>query len=444
MPAKIDGRGFRSATNKIQPGDRPVHEWYRFVLSFPPHLVREYLERFGVTNKQLVLDPFCGTGTTLVECKKKGIPSVGVEANPMAYFSSKVKTDWRPSPETLLRHANIIADEAWERFRSEGLEDDPFPLGSTGQHGPLLQLPAELQKLLLTDSISPLPLHKTLVLRECLEEVGHLKTRSHLRLALAKAIVGAIGNLHFGPEVGVGTPKEDAAAVAPWLTQVRVMADDLGQVQGAAVVPAQVFLGDARTLAQHLQLRSIDVVITSPPYPNEKDYTRTTRLESVLLGMIRSKDDLQKLKKTLVRSNTRGVYKADHDDALVVDHPEIQRVAHAIEARRLELGKTSGFERLYPRVTKLYFGGMCRHLANLRPFLRPGARLAYVVGDQASYLRIMIRTGQLLADLAQSLGYRLEGIDLFRTRLATATREQLREEVVVLQWPGKKVAPFAS
>jgi len=48
----------------------------------------------------------------------------------------------------------------------------------------------------------------------------------------------------------------------------------------------------------------------------------------------------------------------------------------------------------------------------------------------------MIRTGNLLADIAQSLGYELIGIDLFRERLATATREQLREEVVVLRWPG--------
>jgi signal transduction protein with GAF and PtsI domain len=99
----------------------------------------------------------------------------------------------------------------------------------------------------------------------------------------------------------------------------------------------------------------------------------------------------------------------------------------------LELGKTSGFERLYGRVTKLYFGGMARHLAQLKPYLKPGARLAYVVGDQASYLRIMIRTGRLLADIAQRQGYRVEGIDLFRTRLATATGEQLREEVVLLK-----------
>jgi hypothetical protein len=79
---------------------------------------------------------------------------------------------------------------------------------------------------------------------------------------------------------------------------------------------------------------------------------------------------------------------------------------------------------------------MACHLAQLRTVLRPGALLAYVVGDQASYLRVMIRTGQLLADIAQALGYELRRIDLFRTRFATATKEQLREEVVVLRWPG--------
>ena len=137
-----------------------------------------------------------------------------------------------------------------------------------------------------------------------------------------------------------------------------------------------------------------------------------------------------------MRSNTRGVYKGDVDDAWVATHQEIQRLANEIESRRIELGKTSGFERMYARVIRLYFGGMARHLAELRPLLKPGAKLAYVVGDQASFFQVLIRTGTLLAELAENLGYRVDAIDLFRTRLATATRAQLREEVLVLHWPG--------
>ncbi len=137
-----------------------------------------------------------------------------------------------------------------------------------------------------------------------------------------------------------------------------------------------------------------------------------------------------------MRSNTRGVYKGNDDDDLVADHEAISALADEIENRRIQLNKTSGFERLYAKVTALYFGGMMRHLAALRTCLRPGAQLAYV-GDQASYLRVIIRTGQLLADLARSLGYEVTAIDLFRTRFATATKDELREEVVVLRWPTK-------
>ena len=81
--------------NKILTEDLPVHDWYRFVLSFPPHLVRQYLQRFEITGDHLVLDPFAGTGTTLVECKKLKIPSIGIEAHPMSHFASQVKTDWQ-------------------------------------------------------------------------------------------------------------------------------------------------------------------------------------------------------------------------------------------------------------------------------------------------------------------------------------------------------------
>ena len=100
---------YRSEINQLFTQDRAAHNWYRFVLSFPPHLVRDYLQRFGISADQRVLDPFCGTGTTVVECKKLGIPSVGVEANPMAQFAGRVKVDWSVEPDRLLAHAEQVA-----------------------------------------------------------------------------------------------------------------------------------------------------------------------------------------------------------------------------------------------------------------------------------------------------------------------------------------------
>lgn len=434
-------RGKNGDLNKLSPEDRPVHDWYRFVLSYPPHLVRHYLKRFNVRHDQCVLDPFCGTGTTIVECQKLRIPSIGIEANPLACFAARTKTAWQADSDGLLNHARTVADTALRQLKADGIEDHQLFLGPQRPIVPPRALDSQLMDLLLTDSISPLPLHKTLVLLEAMQAHPSDVYAPYERLALAKALVYLISNLHFGPEVGVGPAKPDAPVVSPWLSCVQVIARDLRQVKKLRGAPAKVHCADARLLTELLEPASIDAVITSPPYPNEKDYTRTTRLESVLLGFVRSKSDLQLLKRSLIRSNTRGVYKTDDDDRWIAQHTEIAEIADAIERRRLELKKTSGFERLYHRVTRLYFGGMARHLAELRKVLRPGAQLAYVVGDQASYLRVMIRTGQLLAKIGQSLGYELVGTDLFRTRLATATREQLREEVVLLRWPGSPAMP---
>ncbi len=414
--------------NRLAFEDRAVHDWYRFVLAYPPHLVREYLDKFEVTPAMTVLDPFCGTGTTIVECKKQGIASVGIEANSMAHFASATKVDWNVEAEHLEQMGVQLATRA-EKCLAQGNPDTE-----------LRELPPDSLRIILTNSISPLPLHKTLVLLQCIEESEDLKFQPYFKIALASALVGPIGNLRFGPEVGVSKKlKADAPVVESWLGNVRAIAADLKQTRELPYAPATAHHADARTLPTIIEPNSIDAVITSPPYPNEKDYTRTTRLESVLLGFLNSREELRALKKSLLRSNTRNVYKGDGDDEWIAHHGEIQRIAAQIETRRIEMGKTSGFEKLYHKVTKLYFGGMARHLSALKMVLKPGAYLAYVVGDQASYLRVMIRTGQLLAQIAEDLGYEVVSIDLFRNRISTTTGEQLREEVVVLRWPGGSV-----
>ncbi len=409
------------ASNRLAPEDRAIHDWYRFVLAFPPHLVRHYLGRFGVEPGQTVLDPFCGTGTTVVEAMKQGCAVVGFEANPMPHLACRAKTDWAVDPAALRESAEATAAVA--RDLAAGDE--------------LLRLPEEAASLLLDNSICPRPLHRALALRDAINASVDPRLRDHAHVALASAVVHAASNLHFGPEVGVRGRRGDADVVSAWLARVRAMANDLETHAPLRPHPsAAIHRHDAREAFGELGPGFIDAVFTSPPYPNEKDYTRTTRLESVLLGLVRNKPELQAIKRRLVKSNTRGVYKTDDDETLVAGHARIGALCAEIERRRVAMGKTSGFERLYARVTRLYFGGMVRQLAALRPALRPGAMLGYVVGDQASYLQVLIRTGEILAELADGLGYEVVSLDLFRERFATATKAMVREEVLVLRWPG--------
>jgi 16S rRNA G966 N2-methylase RsmD len=404
-------------SNKLHFNDTSIHNWYRFVLSFPPHLVRNYLIKFNADENTLVLDPFCGTGTTIVECKKNNIPSIGIEANPIALLASQVKTDWTIEPQDLLTTANIIAEKANTKINKF--------------KGEFLKLDNDQEKLIIKNSISELPLHKALILLNVINTFKINRNYNHLRIAFAKQLVNSYSNLHFGPEVGVSkNKKKDVDVVNLWLKEIIAMTHDIALFKGKKDVYVETFFSDSRNI--NLE-KKIDIVFTSPPYPNEKDYTRTTRLESVLLGYINNKEELKKYKKNLVRSNTRNIYVSDDDEKYIRYNKRILNLSETIENKRIELGKTSGFEKYYHRVVELYFGGIYRHLKTLKKHLNKNAYLAYVVGDQASYFQILINTGEIIAEIAENIGYSVESIDIFRNRISTVSGNYLNEEVIVLK-----------
>lgn len=412
----------RNVENKLRVEDSSIHDWYRFVLSFPPHLVQQYLETFCVDQTSFVLDPFCGTGTTNVECKKHGVSSWGIEASPLTHFVSKTKCVWANDTFNFLNTAKQIALAATRTINS-------------------LSKPRTLSKeqtsLILKNSICEQPLSSTLVLRDSIR-AANSPFEDYYLLALAKHIVYSYSNLKFGPEVGISRKKKESVDVVEiWLSEIERMEADLECWKHHSSTFADISLGDARSIPKKDYVGKVDCVITSPPYPNEKDYSRTTRLESVILGFINTKDDLRNIKKGFIRSNSKNIYRCDNDAQYISNIGSINNLSNEIEERRLELGKTSGFEKLYASVVKQYFGGMARHLSELKPFLRNGASLAYVVGDQASYFQIPIRTSVLLGEVAESIGgYRVDRVDTFRKRFATATETWLNEDVLVLKYKG--------
>lgn len=219
--------------NKIKDKDISVHDWYRFVLSFPPHLVREYIEKFAISQNDIVLDPFCGTGTTNIECKKSGISSIGIEASPITFFASNTKCNWRTPNVQMYQEAILIADQA-------RLEIETCTV--------LRTLTEEQEKLILKNSISEEPLSQVLILRDIIYS-AHSRYEDYYLLALAKHIVFSYSNLKFGPEVGISRKKVyNADVVGIWLSQVKTMQNDLECHSALSNIPTQIIHGDARSI----------------------------------------------------------------------------------------------------------------------------------------------------------------------------------------------------
>lgn len=427
--------------------DASIHHWYRFVLAYPDHLVAEILDSFGAHPGQRVLDPFAGTGTTLVECKKRGIDSTGIDANPVTAFASRVKTTWDLDLTELRKRRNALISylrEADQRNGKHGtgqlsLDDLTLDNAYSAYDFPPMVEPlidtAALQALIPAGAISELPLRKVLFAQQTLDALPDDAITDLIRLALASVAVSDLSNLGFGPEVYVKRQKRlDADLCGPLARKLERIEGDLTAVRRLpSAGQATVTTGDARQLTGLIS-DPVDFVITSPPYPNEKDYTRTTRLELVLLGFIKDRDDLRNVKEGMLRSHTRNIFKADDDSQFVADIPEIVSLAQTIERKRVERGATSGFERLYHRVVTEYFGGMYRVFAELEKVMPPGGKLALVVGDQMSYFQVPIRTAELLSLVAcRKLAFREIETRLWRTRLATATRRDVEEHILILE-----------
>lgn len=107
----IKGKGQIGRTNQYL-----THWYYPYKAKFHPQMIKAILNFMGLHDGQTVLDPFCGSGTTLVEAKTVGVNSVGTDVDPLCILMAKVKTDLLDLSATQLKEVNL--KQAFEYFNS--------------------------------------------------------------------------------------------------------------------------------------------------------------------------------------------------------------------------------------------------------------------------------------------------------------------------------------
>jgi hypothetical protein len=266
-------------TNLQQFQNGEIHEWYNFVLGFSDKLVAQMMDRLDVNERQLVLDPFCGTGTTLVESMKRGVSSVGIDASPFSCFVSRVKTNRHLNPEKLLTSLVDVAVEYDYALRKGLTHSDSRTYKYLHESG-----------MLKRGWISATPLREALALKAAIYRAApNAAYRDVLLLALVANLSTKIGNMKYGPEIYCGPRKRSVDVWSIFQSTVSRMLKDLWAANNAKLGQAKVFMGDARNCSAILRrngIKRFHVAISSPPYPAEHDYTRNTRLELAFLDFI--------------------------------------------------------------------------------------------------------------------------------------------------------------
>jgi hypothetical protein len=355
---------------------------------------------------------------------KRGVFAVGIDANPSSCFAARVKTNWSLKPARLLNLLLQVRSTYGRMLEARPSDDPTFRyLASSG--------------MLKRGWISKRPLDKALALKASIHALRTSKAyRDALMLALVSEVISSASNIRFGPEPYCGPKKRDSDLLNAFTRRVRNMAQALEVLAEMDVAEAAVFEGDSRHCGEVLPKstrRRFSAIICSPPYPAEHDYTRHSRLELSFLGAVSNRETLQNIKKAMLRSHTKGIYKGDNDNIHLRRTRRLDRIVSKGAAKAAT--KTHGFARLYSTVIQEYFGGMKRHLTSVFPLLSPGANCAYVVGDQSCYLQVHIPTAQILSEIATDVGFVNVSIEHWRTRRSTTTSRMIDENILLFKKP---------
>ncbi len=388
----------------------PIHRWWPYVQGYSAEFVRGVLDAHPMPDGGTVLDPFAGSGTTLVEGRRAGWRARGTELLAPAVLAARVKTTFELSPRLLERAAaRVVA-------RARRARPGPLPF--------LRETRRQFSRRALTDLLR---------LRAALPAEGG-PVDNALRLAFGRILIPS-SRLHRSPCLGYDRrPRSDGApATDRFAEAVREMAADLRGLSGERAhwgPPAVVERRDARD--GRWAPGSVDLAITSPPYVNGMDYVMNYKVDLAWLGYARSYSELAALRSAEVACDNlpRRETSAYLDTAATPD-PWLGEI---LERIRENLRRKGTYRRDDMHgIVHRYFADLVPVLRSVRESLTSGGRFVLVVGD--SLLAGTYVPGDLLlARIGRSLGFEIDSVEVARARRSGQRRSfALRESVVTLR-----------
>jgi hypothetical protein len=385
----------------------PVHRWFRYSAGFSAKWVEQEIQRHCRDGKEKinVLDPFSGSGTTLLAAEAVQAKAVGFEPHPFIHRVAQAKLGWgNTDTYQLQKMAEEILKKAQER-NTEGERPDALD-------APLLK------KCFTDDSLNKLDALKDVFLADfdngaAEHELLWLCITSILRPC---STAGTAQWQYVLPNKKKAKVSDPFSAFSLKMNQ---LLDDIGIVEKQGWLSgAQILRTDARD-PQYTAEESFDLVITSPPYPNNYDYADATRLEMTFWGEITGWSELHSsVRQYLLRSCSQHSAKEKlqlnillEDDVLSPIAGELTKACRELEQIRL----TKGGKKTYHTMAAAYFTDLGNVFHALRPLCKKDGRMCFVIGDSAPY-GIYLAVDKWLGELALAAGFTSYSFEKLRDR----------------------------
>lgn len=400
----------------------PYYRWLKYKEGFSAQFI-EYVINELALSPGVLLDPFAGTGAALFAARKLGWNTIGIELLPVGFLAMEARIAAESvNPRTLQREVSKAEEIRWGDLYSQEWKLGHVPI-TRGAFSERTEHAIAGYRAYCSD-IKNAHVRTLFELAglSVLESVSYTrKDGQYLRWDYRAKKDRVMARFDKGPILDFDS------AVSQKLRQIR---DDVLRRNGEpeslfeekACKPGYLDLrrGSCLSTLPDLSDASVDLVITSPPYCNRYDYTRTYALELVYLGA--SADDIKALRQSLLsctvenktkREQLQAFYTARHQESVFT---HVMGVFEGQAALHEALGilETYGLaDKLnnsnIPNMVRNYFLEMTFVIRELARVVRSGGTVV-MVNDNVRYAGEEIPVDLILSDFAESFGLKTEQI----------------------------------
>lgn len=390
---------------------RPVYRWYKYKEAFSASLIEILLSKYGITSSK-VLDPFAGSGTALFAASDAGINADGIELLPVG-------------------QQIILARECLDR---EFTIDDFNSLKRWGSERPWCQSKVRipLSELRITAGAYPKQTFELIEQYMGAWQSENDRVQSVLRFALLCVLESISYTRKDGQYLRwdyrsgrrLGTRPFNKGEILNFdkaiCSKINEICSDLEAGKDTSELFSskglqgyiRLFCGSCLDIMPTFLENSYDAVVTSPPYCNRYDYTRTYALELALLGI--GEKEISRLRQEMlsctVENRAKDLLKINPAWRNAIAAADSQELLQAV-LRYLEEEKAGG--RLnnngIPRMVRGYFYEMACVIGECARVLKPNA-LLFMVNDNVRYAGASISVDMILSNIAETLGFHVENI----------------------------------
>jgi len=387
----------------------PFLRIYRYKEAFAFNFVKDFLRRFEADCNDYVFDPFSGLGTTMFTSMLNDIPSAGIDKLPIAHFIS------RTLPLFLLLGENELR-EMWTSLTPKIQKRKP---ADVALDVPIMKIAFDENTLLtlrklkstIDDLSAPYRDIFLLFFFSILEECSFTsKDGQFLRLKRDKKTSNPIEAM-----------SRKVAQVEEDIYRMQILFPNLSIAEG--IMP-DVYLGDTRDLSNIKFKEKPTILITSPPYANRYDYTRTYSLE-LCFHFVENFEELKAIRFGILRSHIESKIQKGETSP----HPVVEEVVEALDRKKLNNPKI-------PSMLVTYFIDMQKVVKEWFKVLAPGAKVAMVV-DNVRFEGELIPVDLVLSEMAEEAGFEVKEIIVARYKgnssqqMKKYGRVPVRESIVI-------------